>query len=132
MLTEEQRQYILEHISSPLTEAATNIDLAARYQSLLTRFPKREGDFNPRVSSTEQQAIIAQYPHPVRFYKGQGGYYRLNQKKAALPHISLMMEMRQWVNCSVGLWCDDKTHRRRLSAYRPSRALISRRNLYLG
>ncbi|WP_299494848.1 hypothetical protein [uncultured Shewanella sp.] len=108
MLTEEERQYILDDISPSLIKAAKEVELAQRYQSLLTQFPKREGDFNPRLSSTEQRAIIAQYPHPVRFYKGQGGYYKLNQKKTAFPHISLTMEMRQWVCCSVGLWCDDK------------------------
>ncbi len=108
MLTEEQRQFMLEEVSSEMIAAAQQINLAERYQSLLARFPKREGDFNPRLSSTEQRAIIAQYPHPVRFYKGQGGYYLLNEKKTAFPHMNLMMEMRQWVCCNINLWRDNK------------------------
>ena len=97
MLTEQQSQFILGEVSEPVINAAKEMNFAARYDALLANFPKRPGDFNPQVGLVEQQALVAQFPHPIRFYKGEGGYYMLNEKKFTHPHMNLMIEMQQWV-----------------------------------
>ncbi|MCP3128688.1 hypothetical protein [Shewanella sp. KJ2020] len=108
MLTEQQHNFILSEVSQPVITIAREVNFAKRYASMLARFPKLPGDFNPKVPTERQQALVAQFPYPIRFYTSEGGYYMLNAKKFAYPHMRLMMEMRQWVTFRFNLWREDK------------------------
>ncbi|MFB2721378.1 hypothetical protein [Shewanella xiamenensis] len=108
MLDNEEHNFILSEVSQPVIAIAREINFAARYASMLARFPKLPGDFNPKVPTERQQALVAQFPYPIRFFKSEGGYYKLNAKKFAYPHMRLMMEMQQWVAFNFDLWREDK------------------------
>lgn len=108
MLDNEEHNFILSEVSQPVITIAREINFAERYASMLARFPKLPGDFNPKVPTERQQALVAQFPYPIRFYTCEGGYYKLNAKKFAYPHMRLMMEMRQWVTFCFNLWREDK------------------------
>ncbi|AAN57012.1 hypothetical protein HRJ35_21405 [Shewanella oneidensis MR-1] len=108
MLDNEERDFILNKVSQPVISIAREVNFAARYASMLTRFPKLPGDFNPKVPTERQQELVAQFPYPIRFYTSEGGYYKLNAQKFSYPHMRLMMEMRQWVTFRFNLWREDK------------------------
>ncbi|GAB1041888.1 hypothetical protein [Shewanella algae] len=108
MLDNEEREFILNKVSQPVITIAREVNFAERYASMLARFPKLPGDFNPKVPTERRQALVAQFPYPIRFYKSEGGYYKLNAKKFAYPHMRLMMEMLQWVVFNFDLWREDK------------------------
>ncbi len=72
MLTEQQHKFILSEVSQPVITIAREVDFAERYASMLVRFPKLTGDFNPKVPTERRQALVAQFPYPIRFYKSEG------------------------------------------------------------
>ncbi|MEL4441824.1 hypothetical protein AAEH88_21670, partial [Shewanella algae] len=62
MLTEQQHKFILSEVSQPVITIAREVDFAERYASMLVRFPKLPGDFNPKVPTERRQALVAQFP----------------------------------------------------------------------
>lgn len=72
MLDNEEREFILNKVSQPVITIAREVNFADRYASMLARFPKLPGDFNPKVPSERQQALVAQFPYPIRFYTSEG------------------------------------------------------------
>lgn len=72
MLDNEERDFILNKVSQSVITIAREVNFAERYASMLARFPKLPGDFNPEVPSERRQALVAQFPYPIRFYKSEG------------------------------------------------------------
>jgi hypothetical protein len=82
MLTEKQQQSIYRRVGMPLVQAAIGINFAARYASLLARFPKQSGRFSDqdRLPLERKKALVDGLGLPLRYYKSDGGYWRLNEK----------------------------------------------------
>lgn len=72
MLDNEEHNFILSEVSQPVITIAREINFAERYASMLARFPRLPGDFNPKVPTERQQALVAQFPYPIRFYTSEG------------------------------------------------------------
>ncbi|GIU18526.1 hypothetical protein TUM4261_39460 [Shewanella sp. c952] len=106
-LTQLQREFMLSEVTEPVIAIAKQVNFAERYYALLEQFPKLPGDFNPNVALDTKIDLVTAFSYPIRYYKGEGGYFMLNKKKFAYPHMRLMIEMRQWVVFNFDLWRDD-------------------------
>jgi hypothetical protein len=105
MLTTEQQQTIYRSVGMPVVQAAIAINFAARYASLLARFPKQADRFSDqdRLPLERKKALVDGLGLPLRYYKSDGGYWRLNEKKYPRGDISLQVEMMQWVKFSFSI-----------------------------
>ena len=72
MLTDEQRQYMLDDISSPLIAAAQKINLAERYQSLLMRFPNVRVTLTPESVARSSRLSLPSTLTLCAFTRGRG------------------------------------------------------------
>ncbi|MFS1422417.1 hypothetical protein [Shewanella sp. 10N.286.48.B5] len=102
LATAEQQQIVLNGCGAPLLQAAIDINFAARYEALLSEFPKVEDYIWPKhyVSLTRQQEMVTEVSTaagmPMRYYKATGGWWE-RTKKYPRQDIRAKIEMRQWV-----------------------------------
>jgi hypothetical protein len=99
-------EYQINRVSTTLLAACEAARLPERYQALVDKYPQDPDDNAPMVSLPGKIAIVDSFGLPIRYYKAEGGYFRLNHKKFAYPHMSLSIIMLQWVNFTIATYSD--------------------------
>ncbi|WP_434931034.1 hypothetical protein ACRWQM_01620 [Shewanella sp. HL-SH5] len=94
-------EYEINRVTTTLLAACEAACLPERYQALVDKYPQDPDDNAPMVSLPGKIAIVDSFGLPIRYVKSEGGYFRLNHKKFAHPHMRVTIEMRQWVNFTI-------------------------------
>ena len=94
-------EYQINRVSTTLLAACEAARLPERYQALVDKYPKVIDGNAPMVSLPGKIAIVDSFGLPIRYYKAEGGYFRLNHKKFAHPHMSVTIIMMQWVSLQL-------------------------------
>ncbi|MBB1318072.1 hypothetical protein H5123_10535 [Shewanella sp. SR43-4] len=100
-------EYEINRVTTTLLAACEAARLPERYQVLVDKYPQVIDENAPMVSLPRKIAIMDSFGLPIRYYKAEGGYFRLNHKKFSHPHMSVTIIMLQWVSFTIGTYLDD-------------------------